>query len=101
MRLNRLLLLVAAVILAIPFAAGGSQNSRPPGVLANDWVPISENLGIVLLHPQQKDGTILPPLPPLQQPLLAQASLPPEAGYFVVRKEGIWVNLAIDGPRLP
>jgi len=46
-------LLVASVIgLSSAVGATGSPD-RPPGVATADWVPLSDSLGIVVVHPAE------------------------------------------------
>jgi hypothetical protein len=85
-----LALLVALV--AIPHAFGQRAADRPPGVAANSWVSINENLGIVL-------GSSPPDAKP-QVPMNPQTLLlaPPSNGYFMVRRADHWTRLVVVEP---
>jgi hypothetical protein len=78
-------LLVASVIGLT--SAGGAADSpdRPPGLAAADWVPISDSLGIVLLHHDRMTIDI------------GQA-VPATDGYFMVKGHTGWRRLAIVRP---
>jgi len=64
---------------------------RPAGVAAADWIPVSERLGIVLVHSQRS----LPVPLPSSQPLLLK---PPVSGYYMVRGANGWTRLVIVEP---
>ena len=75
--LAALVLALVVAIVAIPHAFGQRAPVRPPGVAANSWFPINDNLGIVL------EARLAPETPVRVNPqdlLLA----PPLNGYFIV-----------------
>jgi hypothetical protein len=61
-------------------AVGVSAPSRPPGVTASSWIPITQRFGAVI-----------------EQPMADRFSggqpLPSALGYFVVRRDGHWLRL--------
>ena len=73
-----LLLALAWATLPIMPAHSADAPSRPPGVSAPAWVPISDSLGFVI---QQK------------RPARAGEQLPAALGYFVVKRDGHWLRL--------
>jgi hypothetical protein len=83
--------LVVAIV-GISHAFGESAGDRPPGVAADSWVSISENLGIVLVSP--------PPDAKPQVRVNPQALLlaPPSNGYFMVRRVNHWTRLVVVEP---
>jgi hypothetical protein len=85
-------LAVVVAIVAIPQALGQHAADRPPGVAANSWVSINENLGIVLVSstPDAKPQVRINP----QALLLA----PPSNGYFMVRRADHWTRLVVVEP---
>lgn len=63
---------------------------RPAGVIAANWVPVSERLGIVLVRSDAP-----PSVKPGGQPLLLT---PPVGGYFMVKNAAGWIRLVIVEP---
>jgi hypothetical protein len=84
-RATPVLLSVALVALtAIPTvrALGSTVHSRPPGIAPSAWVPITDNLGVVV-EPQIRQ-------------LSASArdrQFPVAGGYFVIERDGSWLRL--------
>lgn len=64
---------------------------RPAGVAAVDWIPVSDRLGIVLVHREAS----MPVALPSSQPLLLK---PPVSGYYMVRGANGWTRLIIVEP---
>jgi len=82
-------------VLAVGAACALAQRApdRPPGVSAEDWVSINENLGIVLASSADNHGG--PPVVIPSQPLLLGV---PANGYFMVRRANRWVRLVVVEP---
>jgi len=88
-------LAVLAVILSLAFiipALGNDARSRPDGVSAEEWVAISDNLGLVVVSQYPPKGT----------GVIADRTLllvtPPINGYFMVRRGGKWQRLVVLEP---
>jgi hypothetical protein len=98
------LTVLAAIVLTR--AVGADGPSRPPGVGATDWIPISDTLGIVLAQSIPPAGDVLAPLPPDQRNPRTPASgfgggavlVPPTNGYFMVKRGARWGRLVIIEP---
>jgi len=56
--------------------------TRPPGVSATDWVPISQNLGFVI---ERQAGR-------------SDDAVPTVKGYFVVRRSARWLRVELAAP---
>jgi hypothetical protein len=90
--LAAVLLVIVLVVVAIPHAFGERAADRPPGVPADNWVPISENLGVVLVA--------VGPANPEPQPVMTDRQLlmvggPSSNGYFMVRRGDHWTRLVV------
>jgi hypothetical protein len=83
-----LVLLVSAVVIASS-AIGAGAPSRPPGVSADDWAPVSDSLGVVLVHR---------PAGPIAVAPTALLPMPPAEGYFMVRRGKEWQRLVVVEP---
>lgn len=91
--------LVASILLGIVSvglsAAGstGAAPDRPAGIGASDWVPLSNSLGLVVLHPRER--TVTMPVPDPTALLIRQ----PLQGYLMIRRGRSWQRLVIvNGP---
>jgi len=61
-----------------------SDADRPPGVTADAWVRLEDNLGLVVVPPQNAP---------------ASAGPPTASGYFMVKYNGYWMRLRLEsGP---
>lgn len=82
-------------VLAVGAVSALAQRTpdRPPGVTADSWVPINENLGVVLVPWSSNQGG--PPAVVSSQPLLLGV---PSNGYFMVRRANRWVRLVVVEP---
>jgi hypothetical protein len=85
-----LLLVIVLGVVAIPHALGQHEAARPPGVPADNWVPISEQFGIVLVSRGPRDAK--PQVLADPQSLLP---LPASSGYFMVRRGSVWTRLSV------
>jgi hypothetical protein len=82
-------LLVVSVI-ALSSAVSADSPDRPPGVAAADWVPISDSLGIILLHDDRKTLDL--------DPFGAGPGKGAANGYFMVKDHGVWRRLVVVQP---
>jgi hypothetical protein len=57
---------------------------RPPGVAADEWICLEENLGIVITPPQTSGS--------------AAASA---TGYMMLKRKGVWVRLDLNASSGP
>lgn len=95
--MKALLIIVAVVLASSVFVSrAADEGSRPPGVLARDWVRVSERLGFVITH---TDDGVMPQFPPsnegpqtLRAPpdRVAADLMPPLKGYFVIQTPTGW-----------
>jgi len=86
-------LLLGLLVVGAACAIAQRTPDRPPGVNADSWVPINENLGIVLVSSSDNQGG--PPVAIPSQPLLLGV---PSNGYFMVRRANRWVRLVVVEP---
>jgi hypothetical protein len=88
-----LLISIAAAVVSLTGAAvvsGKTASSRPQGVSANQWIPISDKLGFVVLPATSiASGSADPDV------LLVK---PPVEGYFMVKDHSGWSRVAIAEP---
>jgi hypothetical protein len=84
--------LLPASMGAIHFAVGASGPDRPSGVVARDWIPVSDRLGFVVTSPNPYPGALVTVD---RQPLLLA---PPAEGYFMIRAGNGWQRIAIKDP---
>jgi hypothetical protein len=91
---------LAALLLVSSFSTfSADPSNRPAGVTAEEWVPVNDRLGIVLVPPpaasrepikgQPSDRTVL---------LMDRALRPAVGGYFMVRGASGWVRLIVIEP---
>ena len=90
MKTISLALLIFASLLFLHFALGAASTDRPTGVAAQDWIPVSDKLGFVVVPPDVRAVVT-----PDKQPLLLT---PAAAGYFMARTEHGWQRLVIVEP---
>lgn len=85
---------------AKPPAFGADLGARPIGVEANEWIPISDTLGFVVVSTQadpiRYEG---PPPGERTRPLLRGVMPPaPATGYFMVKTTDGWRRLVVMSP---
>lgn len=95
--------MVAGAVLVGAIAADAP--SRPPGVSADAWAPISDTVGVVLVAQMTAAGEISPsPDPGIQArqgPHLDAGGAiltPPTTGYLMVKRGGTWQRLILIEP---
>jgi hypothetical protein len=76
-----LLLVVAIIVGAVPYARGLGAPSLPPGVSAENWISFGDAAGFVIRHPLPGDATLRPGM---------------VKGYFMVRKGNNWLKVDSD-----
>ena len=93
-------------------AFGANAPSRPPGVSANEWAPINDTLGVVLVDQQltAMDAPIITPSPAsgaATRTIGAGATLggsggaallAPISGYLMVKRGSTWQRLVVIDP---
>jgi hypothetical protein len=84
------LLIILASAITVHYAQGASNQDRPPGVLAQDWIPVSDKLGFVMLRADPRGNASAD-----DQPLLLT---PAATGYFMARSQIGWQRLVIVEP---
>lgn len=83
---------IVALLCCLPdVSSAAGPSDRPAGVSAADWVPVSDRLGIVLVHSE----TPTPAALPNRQVLLLK---PPVSGYYMVKGASGWTRLIIVEP---
>jgi hypothetical protein len=100
------LALISAIL--VVHAVGADAPSRPPGVSASEWAPVSDSLGIVLVQQSYGAGdpNVVQPSPPGDNqgrplpypPQLGALLSPPANGYFMVKRGNRWVRLVVVEP---
>lgn len=94
---------LAALLMTLPYAAfAADAPSRPPGVAVENWVPISERLGIVIVQGNApvvdrtapSNGTN-PAVPRGDTALFLK---PTVGGYFMVKGAEGWTRLVVIEP---
>jgi hypothetical protein len=83
-------LLILASVLTIHFANGASTPDRPPGVDAQNWIPVSDKMGFVVTAPR------VYPMPMSDKQVLFLTA--PAEGYFMVHSGNTWQRLTIKDP---
>jgi hypothetical protein len=92
--MKRILMIgIAVAVVSLTGAAvvsGQTVSSRPQGVSAKQWIPISDKLGFVVLPPVSlANGSADPDV------LLVK---PPVEGYFMVKDNMGWSRVALAEP---
>jgi hypothetical protein len=97
--------LIATVVVAVVAtfalmqAVGANAPDRPPGVSADEWAPINDSLGVVLVqgmipidatHAQTPRAAILP--------FNGAALVSPVSGYLMVKRGHTWQRLVVIDP---
>ncbi len=105
---------IAATAIVSFVAMSGDAPDRPAGVSANEWIPVTDSFGIVLMQThvpvtgsgdaleklEGSGGVIMQPrggsgyTPPSTMLLLR----PPVGGYFMVKGAGGWTRLVVVEP---
>lgn len=80
-------------VVAVPYAVGQRSADKPAGVDGTNWVPINENLGIVLVQPTGANAKA-----PMQGDRQGLYLAPPSNGYFMVRTGNHWRRLVVIEP---
>src|SRR5436189_268139 len=85
---------LAALLLVTSVTLSADPSNRPTGVTAENWVPVTDRLGIVLVPPPAASGDpVVIPQTALLLPLK-----PPAGGYFMVKGANGWVRLVVIEP---
>jgi hypothetical protein len=94
-------LIGTAVAVAATFvlmqAFGANTPDRPPGVDANEWAPINDSVGVVLVQGMIPMG-VQPAVRAGNLPLNGAALISPVAGYLMVRRGRVWQRLIVIDP---
>jgi len=101
--MKSLAIILAALTLGFTVYISGAadEGSRPPGILARDWVRISDRLGFVVT---QTDGGGRIEISSGQQVLhaapesVAADLMPPLKGYFVIQTPTGWRQVVMSDP---
>ncbi len=76
-----ILIVVAIIVGAVPYARGLGAPSSPPGVSAENWISFGDAAGFVIRHALPGDATLRPGM---------------VKGYFMVRKGNSWLKVDSD-----
>lgn len=79
------------------FAFAAEPGDRPIGVEAKDWIPVTANLGFVVVAITELAPGIQGPTSP-QLLLNEVAPAAPAAGYFMIKSENGWRRLVVMTP---
>jgi hypothetical protein len=74
-----LLLVVAIIVGAVPYARSLGMPPSPPGVSATDWIPLGDTAGFVITHNNA--------------PLVSPTKPGAVRGYFMVRPGNSWLRV--------
>jgi hypothetical protein len=86
---------LAVLFLAYSFTSFSADPSdRPAGVRAEDWVPVSDRLGIVLAPLRQTRVPLAAQVSPTA--LLYVPNEPTAGGYFMVKGANGWARLVVE-----
>jgi hypothetical protein len=79
-RILGLVLAIAVIVCAVPYARGLGAPSSPPGVSSSDWIPLGDTAGFVITDDKASPG---------------KARTPPGTvkGYFMVRRTNSWLRV--------
>jgi hypothetical protein len=89
---------VAAVAtFALMQAVGANAPDRPPGVSADEWAPINESVGVVLVQGMIPVG-VQPAVRAGNLPLNGAALISPVSGYLMVKRGHTWQRLIVIDP---
>ncbi len=89
----------ALTTFALVQAFGANAPSRPPGVSADEWAPINDMVGVVLVQGMIPMGTqrVQPPRAGIL-PNIGAALIPPVSGYLMVKRGQTWQRLVVIDP---
>ena len=80
-------------------AIGADAPNRPPGVTADEWAPISDTVGVVLVQGMIPTGAQRNQLPrPGILPNTGAALISPVSGYLMVKRGTTWQRLVVINP---
>lgn len=84
-------------------AIGADAPNRPPGVSADEWAPISDTVGVVLVQGMIPMGAQRTQPPSVKNlPNTGAALISPVSGYLMLRRGNTWQRLVvIDPPKGP
>jgi hypothetical protein len=80
-------------------AIGANSPSRPPGVSADEWAPINDSVGVVLVQGMIPTGAqrAEPPRAGIF-PNTGAALIAPVSGYLMVKRGHTWQRLVVIDP---
>ncbi len=81
-KLIGVLLIVAVAVIAIPIARSFGLPPAPPGISTNDWIPLGDAAGFVIVH--------------TNAPLGEQSKPGFVRGYFMIREASAWLRVESD-----
>jgi hypothetical protein len=92
---------VAAVtvlaVVGVACAIGANSPDLPPGVSADEWAPINDSVGVVLVQGMIPVG-VQPPVRAGDLPLNGAALISPVSGYLMVKRGRTWQRLIVVDP---
>lgn len=93
-------LLIVAATISVSLANAADSSDRPAGIEAQNWIPISDRLGFVVVDKAER----FPAATGSRQLLIAPPEnvsadlMPPKKGYFVVKTQNGWQRLVVSEP---
>jgi hypothetical protein len=98
--------ILAGGVGAVAGAIGANAPNRPPGISANEWAPISDTMGVVLVdqQPMAMDAPIISPSPASAAAtrniggIGGAALIAPVNGYLMVKRGSVWQRLVVIEP---
>ena len=80
-------------------AIGANSPNRPPGVSADEWAPINDSVGVVLVQGMIPTGAQrTQPLRAGIFPNVGAALVSPVSGYLMVKRGNTWQRLVVIDP---
>ena len=89
--------LAVALLISSLASFSADPSSRPAGVTAEEWVPVNDRLGIVLVQPPARVAGD-PASIQLSPTTLLLPLRPPLGGYFMIKGANGWVRLVVIEP---
>ena len=89
--------IAAFATFALMQAVGAEAPNRPPGVSADEWTPINDSVGVVLVQGMIPVG-VQPPARVGTVPMNGAALISPVSGYLMVKRGRTWQRLVVIDP---
>jgi hypothetical protein len=86
-------------VLGVAGAIGANSPNRPPGVSADEWAPINDSVGVVLVQGMIPTGAERTKTPSVKNlPNTGANLISPISGYLMVKRGHTWQRLVVIDP---